>query len=175
MVTLKTTATDGARALARRGVVGFFVAAVAFLAPAAAQAELTFAGSLGTGWRGGDASGRIQSNVMLAPGIELIGELVRFEVGFQGDFPDVQGSDVDVQIRPMLVLQPVPIIYGRVTTGVTQVVSGEADFAFGLSVGLKAPIAPEVSLFTEAGFVPRLGDGVFYSVFEGRVGIGFGF
>ncbi len=150
-------------------------AGAAFVAPATARANFTLAGSVGSGWQAGDTSGRIPTNIMIAPGLELLGEFLRFELGFQADLPDVEGSDFDLQIRPMLVLQPLPMIYGRLTSGVTQVVTGDVHFALGLSVGLNAEIKEDFSFFAEAGFVPRVVNADFVSIFEGRVGLGVGF
>jgi hypothetical protein len=150
--------------------------AVVIAWPAVAEAGLTVAGSVGSGWRTSPDSGRIATNIMLAPGFTVIGSFVRFELGFAADLPDIENEDFDFQLRPMLVLQPLPFLYGRATLGVTQLINGPIQVALGAALGLSASLTKAMSVFAEAGFVPRVGgDDDFLSIFEGRVGIGFGY
>jgi hypothetical protein len=133
--------------------------------------DLSLAGSVGTGYRIDPQSGRIATNVLVAPGFDLIGDTLRIEVGFVADLPDVEGSELDFQVRPMAVLAlPILPIYARVVTGVTQIVSGPVAFAFGGAIGIDADLGEHLAFFGEAGFVPRASGNGFESVFEGRLG-----
>lgn len=160
--------------LSKAIVVGLLAVGM-WLAPAPARAGFTLAGSVGSGWRVNPDSGRVPTSLMLAPGIELMGSFLRFELGLAADLPDVSDSSFDITLRPMLVLQPLPFLYGRLTAGATQLVHGPVAFAFGGALGLTGHVAHDVSLFAEAGFVPRVNGDSFTSVFEGRVGMGVGF
>ncbi|MEK7704595.1 MAG: hypothetical protein AAB426_06510 [Myxococcota bacterium] len=150
--------------------------AVVLAWPSTAAAGLTLAGSVGSGWMTTPDSGRIATNIMLAPGFTVVGSFVRFELGLAADLPDIENEDFDVQVRPMLVVQPLPFFYGRATLGVTQLVNGPIQVALGAALGLSASLSKTANVFAEAGFVPRVGgDDDFMSIFEGRVGIGFGY
>lgn len=157
--------------------VGFMAGLAVVLAwPTTAEAGLTLAGSVGSGWRTSPDNGRIATNIMLAPGFTVVGNFVRFELGLAADLPDIEDQDFDLQVRPMLVLQPLPFLYGRATLGVTQLVNGPIQVALGAALGLSASLSRSMNVFAEAGFVPRVGgDDDFMSIFEGRVGLGFGY
>lgn len=145
---------------------------LALLMPAAAHAGLTAALSAGTGFDS-NRDGRAPTVLMVAPGLTLLGSLLRFELGFAFVLPDTS-ADSDLDIRPMLVLQPLPFLYGRATFGAARVVN-DVHVEVGLALGLQAHIAPDVALFAEAGYVPQFDRNHFDSVLEGRVGIGFGY
>lgn len=149
--------------------------ALSSIAPAAARADFSLAVSVGSGWRLDPDSGRIPTNLMLAPGFDVAGELLRLEVGFVADLPDVRDTDFDVQLRPMLVLNLPPIpLYARLVTGVTKVLNGPLAIAFGAVAGLRAALGPETTAFVEAGFVPQAHGDAFESILEGRLGLTFG-
>ncbi len=134
---------------------------------------LSLAVSAGTGYRT-DPSGRIATNVMVAPGFDLLGDFLRLEAGLVADLPDIAGSDFDLQLRPMAVLNlPVVPLYLRLVTGVTQLVNGPVAFAFGGAVGIDAAATDSTAVFVEAGFVPRAERGDFDTIFEGRLGARF--
>jgi hypothetical protein len=141
--------------------------------PIAAHAEgFSLSMSAGSGYRLSPSAGRINTNIMVAPGFDLLGEFLRLEVGFVADLPDIRDTDFDVQLRPMAVLNlPVLPIYVRVVTGVTQLVQGPIAFAFGGAAGIDASVGESIALFAEAGFVPRADASRFHSVFEGRLGV----
>ena len=110
---------------------------------------------------------------MIAPGLTLLGELLRFELGFAFVAPDAN-VDSDLDIRPMLVLKPIPLLYGRANFGMARVFNG-IDVEAGFGIGLQGHIAPDVAVFGEIGYVPRFDANHYDSVLEGRVGIGFGY
>jgi hypothetical protein len=133
---------------------------------------LTAAVSVGSGFESG-RDGREPTVVMVAPGLTLLGSLLRFELGFAFVAPDAN-VDSDLDIRPMLVLHPIPILYGRATFGVARVVNS-VDVEAGLGIGLQGHIGPGVVVFGEIGYVPRFDANHYNSVLEGRVGLGFGY
>jgi hypothetical protein len=110
---------------------------------------------------------------MVAPGLTLLGALLRFELGFAFVAPDTSAKS-DLDIRPMLVLHPIPLLYGRATFGMARVING-IDVEAGFGIGLQGHIAPDVAVFGEIGYVPRFDSNNYHSVLEGRVGIGFGY
>ena len=147
-----------------------------FSIPLVAKADASVALSVGSGWQVDPGEGRVPTNLLIAPGLSIIGEkLLRLEVGFAADLPDVKDSEFDLQVRPMLVFQPLGPLYLRVVSGVTQVVQGPIGLAFGGAVGLNADISEHGGIFAEAGYIPRAVDEDFISVFEGRMGLSFDF
>lgn len=140
--------------------------------PATAHAGLTAAFSAGTGFES-EPNGRTPTVLMVAPGVTLLGNLLRFELGLAYLLPDTK-VDSNLDLRPMLVLQPLPFIYGRATFGVARLFNN-VRVAAGLGVGLQGHIAPGVALFGEVGYVPQFDMSRFHSVVEGRVGLGFGY
>ena len=153
-------------------------AAVALALPASARAAgLSLAGSIGSGYRASPNSGRINTNVMLAPGVSIINEVLRLEVGFVGDLADVEASRFDLQVRPMAVVQlPALPIYGRLIVGATNLIHGPRAFAFGAAAGLRLALGDTASVFAEVGYVPRaVSGGAFENIVEGRAGVGLGF
>ncbi|HET6346452.1 MAG TPA: hypothetical protein VFH51_16080 [Myxococcota bacterium] len=133
--------------------------------------------SVGSGYSVEGDGSRIPTNLMVAPGFNLLGDnFLRFEVGFVADMPDVRNGNFDLQLRPMLVLTaPIIPVYGRLVGGVTQLVHGPVQTAFGGVVGIEAPCFSDSHIFAEAGYVPRATRDAFLSVFEGRLGLRFGF
>jgi hypothetical protein len=149
-----------------------------FAAAGAAQAHgASLSVSAGSGYVVDNGGGRIPTNIMVAPGFNLLGDnFLRFEVGFVADLPDVRQGNFDLQLRPMLVLTaPIIPIYGKLVGGVTQLVHGPLQTAFGGVVGIEAPCFADSHIFAEAGYIPRANHDAFLSVFEGRLGLRFGF
>jgi hypothetical protein len=131
--------------------------------------------SAGSGYRLSPDSGRIPTNVMAAPGIAIVPDVLRLEVGLLGDFADVSNARFDLQVRPMLLITaPAFPIYGRVIAGVTQLLHGPVAVAFGGAVGLRGGLDDGVAVFAEVGYVPRVDRDHIESVVEGRVGLMFG-
>lgn len=150
---------------------------LAFIGCTAASARaggFSLALSGGSGYRTSPEAGRVATNLLVAPGFDLLGDLLRLEVGFAADLPDIADSDFDVQLRPMAVLNlPIVPLYVRAVTGVTQLVRGPLAFAFGGVLGIDADVGTGAAVFAEAGFIPRARRGQFESVFEGRLGLRF--
>ena len=143
--------------------------------PARADAgDLTLTMTAGTGWQASSPGGRIQTNLMLSPGIEMLGRLLRLDVGVIADLPDIEASRFDLQVRPSLVLElPVVPIYGRLSAGIANILHGPVSVAFGPSVGLRIGIG-KVSLLAEVGYIPLYRNSSLESIIEVRAGIAFG-
>jgi hypothetical protein len=145
------------------------------LAPAAAHAGFILEGSVGKGILVSPAPVKAtQTNLMLSPGITLLDDILRLQVGFVGDLPDISNSKFDLQIRPMLVVAP-PIlpIYGRAIFAVANVFHNNGPktlFAYGAAAGLKLGLGP-IGVFLEAGFLPRSVNSRINWVIEGRGGV----
>ena len=145
------------------------------LAPAVAHAGIILEGSVGKGVKvsPGDAAAT-QTNLMLTPGVTLLSDILRLEVGFVGDLPDIKNSKFDLQIRPMVVVAP-PIlpIYGRGIIAVVNLFHNNGPktiVAYGAAAGLKFGLGP-VGVFAEAGLLPRSVAGTINWVIEGRAGV----
>lgn len=151
-------------------IIQWLIFSVLLFSSSWAQAGYTLAASAGSGYQWGDSHGRLQTNIMLAPGVSFLQDYLRFEVGFVADLPDVKEADFNLQVRPMLVIAP-PIIplYVRLVAGVTQIVSGPTGVAFGGALGTALRLGP-LSLFAEAGYIPRAIHGDISSAIEGRLG-----
>jgi hypothetical protein len=141
------------------------------VAPAAARAGWILEGSVGKGVKVSPSpTHQTQTNLMLAPGVTLLADILRLEVGFVGDLPDIKNSKFDLQFRPMVVVAP-PIlpIYGRAIFAVTNVLHGKTTIAYGAAAGLKFGLGP-VGVFAEAGVLPRSVASKINWVIEGRLG-----
>ena len=149
------------------------------LAPAAAHAGMILEGSVGKGVKVSPSPVKAtQTNLMLAPGVTLLDDILRLQLGVVGDLPDLQASKFDLQFRPMLVVAP-PIIpiYGRAIFAVGNVLHNNGPktvFAYGAAAGLKFGLGP-VGVFAEAGFLPRSVASKINWVIEGRAGAAFFF
>jgi hypothetical protein len=155
-----------------RKLLQTFACLIVLLTPTLARADLTAAFSVGSGIGSGPHT-REPTVLMVAPGLTLLGSLLRFELGLAFALPDTDVRS-DLDLRPMLVLQPLSFLYGRATFGVARVVH-DVNVQVGLGVGLQAHLATDVALFAELGYVPRFDSNHFDSVMEGRVGIGVGY
>jgi hypothetical protein len=145
------------------------------LAPAAAHAGLILEGSVGKGVKVSPSPAKAtQTNLMVTPGVTLLDDILRLEVGLVGDLPDISNSKFDLQFRPMVVVAP-PIlpIYGRAIFAVANVFHNNGSktvFAYGAAAGLKIGLGP-VGVFAEAGFLPRSIESKINWVIEGRLGV----
>ncbi len=138
---------------------------------APAHALWTLSVSAGTGWQAHPSASRISTNLSVAPGISLLPkDLLRFELGFIADMPDLRNRHADLQIRPMLLINP-PLfpMYARLVAGVSNIAHGPAAVRFGAAAGVRLSLA-HVGLFAEAGYIPYVRDNTFFSVLEGRIG-----
>jgi hypothetical protein len=139
-------------------------------APALARADFILEGSAGTGYQVKPSidTKRQPTNLMLAGGWGF-GEWIRGEVGLLAEIPDNDAYEFDLQVRPMLVVDPPLLpIYARLIVGVANLLH-DANFAFGGALGLGGSIAG-LGLFAEAAMVPRVADGDFNWILEGRAG-----
>ena len=129
------------------------IATAAVLAvPMTANAGFVLEGSLGTGYQVSDPTGRTPTQVMIAPGYGL-GEIIRLELGFNFPLGDV--GDFDLQLRPMLVLDP-PLIpfYVRAVGAVSNLIAeGDTAYAIGGAAGVGVSLAG-VGIFGEVGAIP---------------------
>ena len=132
------------------------IVAAIFVVPQAAKAGFLIEGSAGTGIQFKPNLGeRVPTMIMLAPGYG-IGEMIRAELGIVGALGDVENGKFDLQLRPMLVIDP-PIIpiYGRLVVGVFNLLDEETrTFAYGGAVGVGGSVAG-LGLFAELGVFPQ--------------------
>ena len=142
------------------------------LVPAAAHAGWILEGSVGKGAVVSPSPVKAtQANLMLAPGVGLLDDILRLEVGLVGDLPDLQASKFDLQVRPMVVVAPPVLpIYGRAILAVTNILHGKTTVAYGAAGGFKFSLGP-VGVFLEAGFLPRSIASRISWVIEGRAGV----
>jgi len=128
--------------------------ACALLIPALARGGSVFELSAGSGLRWEPAPvERVPTNVMLAGGYSF--GVLKLELGMVGDFSDVKNSKFDLDLRPMMVLQP-PVLpfYLRGMAGVSRLVEGPAQFSYGAALGARMGLAG-VGAFLEAGALSR--------------------
>jgi hypothetical protein len=154
----------------------FLVVIAVTLAAPAAQAGVVIEGSLG---KGASVSPHVHQqplNVMIAPGVSFLASILRLQLGFVADVPDVENSKFDFGLRPMLTLSP-PLfpLYGRVIVAFNNLFHEELrTIAYGAALGLGFSVGP-VGVFAEAGLLPRSFEDEMQWVLEGRAGVSLGF
>ncbi len=152
-------------------VAALFTAAVAAPLPAFAGGIIEF--SAGTGYMMSAPKGRTPTTVMVAPGYGL-GEMIRLELGVLAALGDVEGGTFDMELRPMLVLDPPLIpIYGRIIAGVN-LKEEPRQVVYGGAVGMSVSLAG-IGLFGEGAYVPRVVDGQTFHLLEVRAGVYYAF
>ena len=113
-------------------------------------------------------------NVMVAPGVSLL--WLRLQLGVAADLPDVENSEFDLGLRPMLSLHP-PLLplYGRLVFAFNNLLDEDLrTVAYGGALGFEIALAG-IGVFAEAGFLPRSLNGSMLWVIEGRAGVSLGF
>jgi hypothetical protein len=147
--------------------------ALCLAAPASARAmgvEL----SLGKGLSVSPETQAQPLNLMVAPGISFV--VVRLQLGFVADMPDVENSKFDIGFRPMVTISP-PILplYGRLIFAVNNLIESEKrTIAYGGALGLSFGLGG-IGVFAEGAVLPRTKNDVTSWVLEGRAGISLGF
>ena len=156
----------------------FTVAASFALAasPSDARADGVIEASLGKGWEVEPASQQQALNLMVAPGLSF--SIIKLQLGLVADIPDVEASNFDIGIRPMLTISP-PVLplYARAIFAVnhlTESGNSKRSWALGGAVGLSFGVAG-ISIFGEAGILPRSLNDEFHWIVEGRLGVGYEF
>ncbi len=147
------------------------VAAVIFAVPMTAKAGFVIEGSLGTGYAVTEPTGRIPTSIMIAPGWGL-GEMLRLELGFNFALGDVEHGDFDMQLRPMLVLDP-PLfpMYLRAQMAVANLIADAPTVtAFGGALGVSFSLGG-LGVFAEAGVMPFFYELDTVWTIEGRLGV----
>jgi hypothetical protein len=142
--------------------------------PRAASADAIIEASFGKGAEVTPDTNAQPLNLMVAPGISF--SIIKLQLGLVADIPDV--GNFDVGVRPMVTLSP-PILplYARLILAVnnlTEAGDTERSIAYGGAVGLSFGLAG-ISVFGEAGLLPRSVNDQFRWVVEGRLGVGFEF
>jgi hypothetical protein len=150
----------------------FALLAAVMIAPQAARAGFVLEASLGRGMQvAPEFKPEIgRTNLLLAPGYGL-GEVLRAEIGFVFDVPDGTNPDLNLRVRPMLVIDP-PVLplYGRVIVGMANVLDDTRAFEFGGAIGAGAELGG-VGIYAELGVLPQASDDDFLWLLEGRAGV----
>lgn len=156
----------------RRWFQATLVLCVLAFAPAA-RAGWVLEGSLGKGAKVSPSPvQQTQTNIMITPGYAVL-DMLRLELGFVADLPDVKNSKFDLQLRPMITIAP-PLLplYGRAifaVTNLTEAGGAKRTIAYGAALGLQFGLGP-VGVFAEAGMLPRSINSQINWVLEGRLG-----
>lgn len=155
------------------------VLAVTMGAPLSARAGFIVEGSVGKGVSVKPEVNAQETSIMVAPGLTVL-SMLRLQLGLLAELPDVQASNFDLELRPMITISP-PILplYGRVVFAFTDLLhSSERTFAYGAALGFSLSLAG-IGVFAEAGLLPRnvevAGDDKLYWVVEGRAGVSLAF
>ncbi len=159
----------------RRFVLPLVVLSLA-AAPIVTKAGPLLELSLGEGFRASPSPTGLQKvNIMLTPGYSLLDGILKLELGLVGNLGDVEHSNFDLNIRPMVVVSPpfVPL-YLRAIFAIEGLTDGPTTVAYGGALGTSFGLAG-VSLFAELGILPRTVHSTNYVVLEGRVGAGYAF
>lgn len=155
------------------------IATVVFVAAlggaAKAHAGWVIEGSVGKGGKVTSPRAWEPTNVMAAPGYELLG-ILRLQLGIVGSLGDVENSKFDLQLRPMVGLYP-PIIpvYARAIFAYQNLLHSPHAWAVGGAGGIKIGL-PFIGLgvFAEVGVLPKFvsiaGTSTEVTIVEGRLG-----
>lgn len=147
------------------------VASLVALAPASAEAGWVLEGSVGKGAKvTPDPVKAEPTNIMVAPGYHLLG-MLRLQVGLVADLGDVENSDFDFQVRPMLgIYPPILPIYGRLIFAMQDLLD-DAKYAVGGAGGIKFGIPlTGLGIFAEVAVLPRFVNDETETLVEGRAG-----
>jgi hypothetical protein len=144
-----------------------------------AQASwFVLSGSLGYGHEFHPLQAEQATNIMITPGLSLVADMLRIELGVLGAYGAVRGGEPDkfnLELRPMLRAKiPLIPLYGRVIIAGLNLASNNPDLAYGGALGLGLTFFG-VGVFGEVGILPRhLTDG-FHWIAEGRLGASYAF
>jgi hypothetical protein len=144
--------------------------AVILAVPLTANAGFIVEGSLGTGYGVSEPTGRVPTSVMIAPGYGL-GEMIRLELGLNFELGDVDFHSFDLQIRPMLVLDPplLPFYVRGIVVFDNLIDDLDTNYGVGGALGMSFSLAG-IGIFGEVAGIPYLKDSTYWVV-EGRAGI----
>ena len=153
--------------------IAVFVAALCGVSKA--HAGWVIEGSVGKGGKVTSPRAWEPTNIMAAPGYELLG-LLRLQLGIVGSLGDVQNSKFDLQLRPMVGLYP-PIIpvYARAIFAYENLLHSPHAWAIGGAGGIKIGLPfIGLGLFAEVGVLPQFekvaGTSHEITIVEGRIG-----
>ena len=161
--------------------VAFFI-----IVPSKADAGFILEGSGGLAFQLNqrDMSTQAWRNIMITPGFTFLGEMLRAELGFvlnqtvtsiedAQNTENVNDSDINFQLRPMLVFDPPLIpIYGRLIFGLTDI-GGSPEPTVGAAVGFGMSLM-DIGVFGELAALPTAMDSGIY-LMEARAGGYFAF
>lgn len=160
-------------------VMAMAFATVTTVAPRPAQASwFVLSGSLGYGHEFHPLQAEQATNIMITPGLSLLADILRIELGVLGAWGAVRGGEPDkfnLELRPMLRAKiPLIPLYGRVIIAGLNLASRNPDLAYGGAAGVGLTFFG-VGVFGEVGILPRhLSDG-FHWIAEGRLGASYAF
>lgn len=139
-----------------------------------AKAGFLLEGSLGSGVQTKPSIQRIPTNVMVTPGYSLLGMLA-LQLGIVADLPDVEAGEFDLQLRPMLKIDPPVLpVYGRIILAATNLLGdGDPVMAYGGTLGVGFSLAG-LGAFAELGVLPRSVNDEMQTLVEARIGLSLG-
>jgi hypothetical protein len=153
--------------------IAVFVAAMCGVSQA--HAGWVIEGSVGKGGKVSAPRGWEPTNIMAAPGYELLG-MLRLQLGIVGSLGDVQNSKFDLQLRPMVGLYlPFIPVYARAIFAYQNLLHEPHAWALGGAAGIKLGL-PFIGLgvFAEVGVLPQFvkvnGSSTEITIVEGRIG-----
>lgn len=159
--------------------VAVVLTAAATGTPRTAHASwFVLSGSVGYGHEFHPQQAEQATNLMLTPGLTLLADMLRVELGILATYGAVAGGkpdNFDVELRPMLRAKiPLIPLYGRLIVAGVDLFSDERTVAYGGAAGVALSLFG-VGIFGEVGILPRhIADG-FHWIAEGRLGASYSF
>lgn len=146
------------------------IALIGCIAGSVYASGFVVSGSVGRGIQVSPSVASEPWNVMITPGYGFLEDLLRIELGIAATFPDIAARNYDLQLRPMLMINP-PVIplYFKVITAVGNLTTSP-DFHFGGALGLGFSLL-NFSVFVEGGYIPHLQSGNLIHSIEPRAGV----
>lgn len=158
-----------------RKSIAIAVFLAALCGAANAHAGWVIEGSVGKGGKVTSPREWEPTNIMAAPGYELLG-MLRLQLGIVGSLGDVKNSKFDLQLRPMVGLYlPVIPVYARAIFAYENLLHEPHAWAIGGAAGIKIGLPfIGLGLFAEVGVLPQFvkvnGSSTEITIVEGRLG-----
>lgn len=148
------------------------LAATLSSAPGLASASWLVEGTFGVPWQMSPNVVRHQLNLMVTPGYGFLEDLLRVELGLVTNFADIEGSEFNVGLRPMVAVHPPLLpVYGKLIFDWNDI-GNTSTTTIGIAAGGSFELGM-ANLIVEVGYLPRSINDTNRNILEARAGLAF--